>query len=141
MTLKLVTKSNATDQWKLKNNMTNDFSINSRVEVKIHRIISETIIHDIKDPRLKNVSINEVKLSPDLSNAKIYCSSYSIAINESTELISLISKASGIFKKNIGKRVSLKKIPELKFIFDDHEEYANQLTDLIDSTVKNDSKK
>ena len=50
--------------------MGNDFSINSRVESKIHRIISETIIHDIKDPRLRNVSINEVKLSNDLGHAK-----------------------------------------------------------------------
>ena len=136
-----MTKSNATDPWKLKNKMTNDFSINSRVEAKIHRILSETIIHDIKDPRLKNVSINEVRLSPDLSNAKIYCSFYTLNKDDSGELISLISKASGIFKKNIGKRVSLKKIPELKFIFDDHEEYANQLTDLINDTVINDTKK
>ncbi len=136
-----MTKSNATGPWKLKNKMTNDFSINSRVEAKIHRILSETIIHDIKDPRLKNVSINEVKLSPDLSNAKIYCSSFIMSKDDSSELVSLISKASGIFKKNIGKRVSLKKIPQLSFIFDDHEEYANQLTDLIDNTIKNDSKK
>ena len=134
-------KSNVIGQWKLKNKMKNDFSINSRVEAKIHRILSETIIHDIKDPRLKNVSINEVRLSPDLSNAKIYCSFYMLKKDDSGELISLISKASGIFKKNIGKRVSLKKIPQLSFIFDDHEEYANQLTDLIDNTVKNDSKK
>ena len=134
-------KSSAIDRWKLKSKMTNDFSINSRVEAKIHRILSETIIHDIKDPRLKGVSINEVRLSPDLSNAKIYCSSFTITKDDSKELISLISKASGIFKKNIGKRVSLKKIPQLSFIFDDHEEYANQLTDLIDNTVKNDSKK
>ena len=55
--------------------MGNDFTINSRVEAKIHRIISETIIHDIKDPRLRDVSINEVKLSRDLGNAKVYCSS------------------------------------------------------------------
>ena len=58
-----------------------------------------------------------------------------------SELINLISKASGIFKKNIGKRVSLKKIPQLNFIFDEHEQYANQLTDLIDSAIENDSKK
>ena len=134
-------KSNAIDRWKLKSKMANDFSINSRVEAKIHRILSETIIHDIKDPRLKNVSINEVRLSPDLSNAKIYCSFYTFKKDDSGELISLISKASGIFKKNIGKRVSLKKIPQLSFVFDDHEKYANQLTDLIDNTVKNDSKK
>ena len=134
-------KSNVIGQWKLKNKMKNDFSINSRVEAKIHRILSETIIHDIKDPRLKNVSINEVRLSPDLSNAKIYCSFYTLNKDDSGELISLISKASGIFKKNIGKRVSLKKIPQLSFIFDDHEEYANQLTDLINDTVINDTKK
>ena len=134
-------KSNAIDQWKLKSKMANDISINSTVEAKIHRILSETIIHDIKDPRLKNISINEVRLSPDLSNAKIYCSSFTLGKNDSTEIINLISKASGIFKKNIGKRVSLKKIPQLSFVFDDHEKYANQLTDLIDNTVKNDSKK
>ena len=52
-----------------------------------------------------------------------------------------MNKASGVFKKNIGKRISLKKIPELNFILDDHENYANQLTDLIDSAIKNDSKK
>ena len=84
-------KSNAIDQWKLKSKMANDFSINSRVEAKIHRILSETIIHDIKDPRLKNISINEVRLSPDLSNAKIFCSSFTLGKNDSTEIINLIS--------------------------------------------------
>ena len=57
------------------------------------------------------------------------------------EIINIMNKASGVFKKNIGKRISLKKIPELNFILDDHENYANQLTDLIDSAIKNDSKK
>jgi len=121
--------------------MGKDFSINSRVESKIHRIISETIIHEIKDPRLKNISVNEVRLSSDLGHAKVYCSSINSSVDTSSELISLISKASGIFKKNIGKRVSLKKIPQLNFIFDDHEVNANQLTDLIDSVIANDSKK
>ena len=57
------------------------------------------------------------------------------------QIINIMNKASGVFKKNIGKRISLKKIPELSFILDDHENYANQLTDLIDSAIKNDSKK
>ncbi len=134
-------KSNVTEWLKLKNKMANDFSINSRVESKIHRIISETIIHDIKDPRLRNISVNDVKLSKDLSYAKIYCSFFILPNDKPNELINLISKASGIFKKNIGKRISLKKIPELNFIFDEHEKYANQLTELIDNAVENDAKK
>ena len=35
--------------------MAKDFSINSRIESKIHRILSETIIHEIKDQRLKDL--------------------------------------------------------------------------------------
>ena len=136
-----MTKSNAIELLKSKNKMGNDYAISSRVESKIHRIISETLIREIKDPRLKNVSINEVKLSSDLGHAKVYCSSLNSSLDTSSELINLISKASGIFKKNIGRRVSLKKIPQLYFIFDDHELYANQLTDLIDSAIENDSKK
>ena len=121
--------------------MGNDFSISSRVESKIHRIISETVIHNIKDPRLKNISINEVRLSSDLGHAKIYCSMLGISGTNNIEIINIMNKASGIFKRNIGKRISLKKIPELNFILDDHESYANQLTNLIDSAVKNDSEK
>ena len=83
-----------------------DFSINSRVESKIHRIISETIIHDIKDPRLKNVSINEVKLSTDLGHAKVYCSSLNLTEDTSNEWMKLISKASGIFKKNNDNKIT-----------------------------------
>jgi|TARA_B100001996_G_C18129176_1_gene388378 ribosome-binding factor A len=64
-----------------------------------------------------------------------------ISETNNMEIINIMNKASGIFKRNIGKRISLKKIPELNFIFDDHENYANQLTDLIDSAIKNDSKK
>ena len=121
--------------------MGNDFSIISRVESKIHRIISETVVHDIKDPRLKNISINEVRLSSDLGHAKIYCSMLGISGTNNIEIINIMNKASGIFKRNIGKRISLKKIPELNFILDDHESYANQLTNLIDSAVKNDTEK
>jgi len=136
-----VIKSNVTERLKSKNKMGSDFSINSRVESKIHRIISETVIHNIKDPRLRNVSINEVRLSSDLSHAKVYCSSIGISESDSNKVIGLMTKASGIFKRNIGQRVSLKKIPELNFIFDEHEKYANQLSDLIDSTIKNDSER
>lgn len=141
MMLNPVIKLNVIEQWKLKNNMGNDFSINSRVESKIHRIISETVIHNIKDPRLKKISINEVTLSSDLGHAKIYCSMLDASETNNMEIINIMNKASGVFKKNIGKRISLKKIPELNFILDDHENYANQLTDLIDSAIKNDSKK
>lgn len=118
--------------------MAKDFSINSRIESKIHRILSETIIHEIKDHRLKDVSINEVQLSSDLGYAKVFCSSLNLKKSNVIELLENLTKASGIFKKNISKKVSLKKIPQLNFVFDEHEKYANDLTNLIDQAIKND---
>ena len=118
--------------------MAKDFSINSRIESKIHRILSETIIHEIKDHRLKDVSINEVQLSSDLGYAKVFCSSLNLKKSNVIELLENLTKASGIFKKNISKKVSLKKIPQLNSVFDEHEKYANDLTNLIDQAIKND---
>ena len=118
--------------------MAKDFSINSRIESKIHRILSETIIHEIKDQRLKDVSINEVRLSSDLGHAKVYCSSLNLTNTDNYKLLENLTKATGIFKKNISMKISLKKIPQLNFVFDDHEKYANDLTSLIDQAIKND---
>ena len=54
-------------------------------------------------------------------------------------LESLLAKASGFFKKEIGKALEIKKIPTLIFIIDNHEEYANRINLLIEQTIKNDN--
>jgi len=50
----------------------------------------------------------------------------------------LLTKASGFFKTEISKSLSIKKVPNLLFIIDNHEEYANKINLLIDKVVKDD---
>ena len=119
--------------------MPNDFSINKRIEVKIHRIISEAISLKIKDRRLKTIIITEVNLSRDLGYAKIYFTSLN-QDNQNKNNIDILNKASGFLRKEISNKLSIKKVPELTFIFDTKEEEANHINKLIDSAIENDKK-
>ena len=119
--------------------MPNDFSINKRIEVKIHRIISEAISLKIKDRRLKTIIITEVNLSRDLGYAKIYSTSLN-QDNQNKNNIDILNKASGFLRKEISNKLSIKKVPELTFIFDTKEEEANHINKLIDSAIENDKK-
>ena len=118
--------------------MSNEYSVSNRLEKKIRRIISYNLIHNIKDLRIKYISIDDIKLTKDLSSAKIFCSVLKSEIPKEA-LENLLSKASGFFKKEIGKSLKIKKIPNLIFIIDNHEEYANRINLLIDETVKKDN--
>jgi len=117
--------------------MANEYSTTNRLETKIQRIISQVILHKIKDKRLQRISIDEIRLSRDLSFAKIFCST--LHTDESFETLEkLLTKASGFFKTEISKSLSIKKVPNLLFIVDNHEEYANKINVLIDKVVKDD---
>ena len=43
-------------------------------------------------------------------------------------------------KKEIAKSLSIKRIPELQFVIDNHEVYANKINNLIEEAVNNDKK-
>ena len=120
--------------------MANEYSAANRIEKRIQRIISHNLIHNIKDNRLKNISIDDIKLSKDLSSAKVFCSVLNFE-QPKENLENLLNKASGYFKKEISKSLEIKKIPTLIFVIDNHEEYANKINRLIEQTVKNDNEK
>jgi len=120
--------------------MPNEFSVNKKVEVKIQRLISLLIsLKKINDPRLSKVIINEVKVNKDISTARIYfvvLNSNSKQNNEPYE--SILKKASGFIKKEIGHQLRLKQIPDLIFKYDTKEQDALHLNDLINKAIEND---
>ena len=80
--------------------MPNEFTINKKVEVKIQRILSELLSLKVNDPRLKNVIISEVRVTKDISTAKVYF----LILNNQTktkQIESILSKATGFLKKEM----------------------------------------
>ena len=119
--------------------MPNEFSINKKVGVKIQRILSELFSLKISDPRLKNVIISEVKVSRDISTAKIYF----LILNDqykSKQIELILKKATGFLKKEMSPQLNLKKLPNLIFIYDTKEQDALYMNKLIDKAIINDQK-
>jgi len=103
-----------------------------RVNNLIRQEISELLQRQVKDPRLGNfISVTEVHTSPDLRYAKIFISS--IGSDEGRqETLSVLAVASGFFRKELARRLRLRRIPELNFQWDDSIERGDHLLKLID---------
>ena len=119
--------------------MPNEFTINKKVEVKIQRILSESLTLKINDPRLKNVIISEVRVNKDISTAKVYFLILNNQ-NKTKQIESILGKATGFLKKEMSARLNLKKLPDLIFIYDTKEQDALYMNKLIDKAIINDQK-
>ena len=101
-----------------------------RVADLIQKEISEMLMRSIKDPRIGFVTITRVSVTEDCRSAKIYYSVMGTAAEKEESLKGLMS-AKGYIRKELGRRVSLRYIPEIVFQFDPSIEYAIHLEEVI----------
>ena len=92
--------------------------------------ISRTVLHVIKDPRIQGVTFTEVNVSSDLRHARVY---YSIlGEGESQEEAAKgLQSAKGLIKREVGRHLSLRYMPEIEFIFDDSLLQAEHIEKLL----------
>ncbi len=82
-----------------------------RLEVQVRRALSE-IIHEMKDPRLPAViSVERVRLLPDLSQARVLIS----ALERSPETVLLLNYAHHYVQGELAHRMPLRRVPKLRF--------------------------
>ena len=88
-----------------------------RIQRLIQKNISEIIQMEIKDPHLGFVSIPEVKVSKDLSYAKVYVAF--INENEAKEGMKVLEKSKGFIRSELAKRMDTRRVPEISFVLDE----------------------
>ena len=109
-----------------------------RMGEEIRKIISEMIVGGFKDPRLQKMfSISSVEVTNDGS----YATCYIILLNmhsdeefrreEEAELIAGLQSAKGLIKKEIGRQVKLRHVPELIFKMDNSMDYGNHIEGIL----------
>ncbi len=103
-----------------------------RVNNLIRQEISELLQRQVKDPRLDCfITVTDVLISPDLKYAKIFISRIGSEA-EKKEVMGVLVAASGFFRKELARRLRLRRIPELSFCWDDSLERGTHLMRLID---------
>lgn len=109
---------------------------------KIDRITSDVriamadILRDVKDPRVsKMLSIIKVNVTNDLSYATFYVSA--IEGKEMTESsVKALKGAASYLRRELGARVKMRKVPEVRFVADDSIQFSAHLSSIIDSFEK-----
>jgi len=113
--------------------MVRDYPRSARIASQIQEVVSEALIKKIKDPRLADASITEVRMSSDLSYAYIYFSISFPSPKKVKDAEKAFYKAKGFFKKNLGQSLNLRYIPELKFEYDTVLENGQKIDQLLKS--------
>lgn len=102
----------------------------NRVAEQMKKELGDIIIQKVKDPRIGFVTVTDVEVTGDLQNATIFIS---VLGNEGEKEATLkgLSKAKGFIRTEIGRRIRLRKVPEIEFEFDESIEYGNRIETLL----------
>ncbi|MDA1073838.1 MAG: 30S ribosome-binding factor RbfA [Proteobacteria bacterium] len=110
-----------------------------RVADFIRDEIADIIMRRVADPRVGMISINDVRVSKDLSYADIYFSSVqATSTADREELVEVLNKAAGFFRTQLASRHTMRTTPKPRFHFDDLSESGPKLEELIDRAVQSD---
>lgn len=110
---------------------TMNYKRSERVADVIKEEVASMILHgDIKDPRIGFVTITRVELTPDMKEAKVFFSQIGSAEDKAKSRNGL-NHASGYVRRALAKRLDLRHIPNVSFVFDDSLEYADHIEKVI----------
>ena len=103
-----------------------------RVSEDIKREII-AVIRELKDPRVmdKMLTVVRVEVSSDASYAKVYISAME-GLETAKEAVKGLKSATGYIRREDGKRLHLRKTPELNFVADDSIEHGMNIVKMMD---------
>ncbi len=102
----------------------------NRVAEQMKKELGEILTMKLKDPRIGFVTVTDVEVTGDLQQATIYISVLGTEKEKQDTLLGL-TKAKGFIRSEIGKRIRLRKTPELLFEFDEAYEYGNRIETIL----------
>jgi len=106
-----------------------------RVAEQIRGELSQILRDEVRDPRLRLVTITRVKLASDLGAATIFYSPLGEDPSDAraAELNAAMVAVTGFVRRSLSKRVKLRHTPSLRFILDDSIAEGSQTLSLIRS--------
>ncbi len=101
-----------------------------RVADLIKAEVSDILLRDINDPRVRKIIVTGIKVTDDLRQAKIFFVQTG-EISCSDETTKGLQRVTGFLRRELGKRLRLRYVPEIKFMFDESFEYGDRINRLL----------
>jgi ribosome-binding factor A len=102
----------------------------SRVGDLIRAELASLLTREVHDPGIGFLTITQVKVSPDLQQARVY---YTTIGDDKArkESARALARATPFLRRQVGQRLRLKRVPELSFFFDEAIEKTDRIEKIL----------
>ena len=118
--------------------MPREFSRSDRVADAIQRYLANMIQHEVRDPRVGLVNINDVTVSRDMAYAKVYVTQVGGDQDASRKSVEALNNAAGFLRTLLARELDMRTVPKLQFYYDHTSVRGQELSSLIDRAVASD---
>ncbi|TLF61274.1 30S ribosome-binding factor RbfA [Nocardia cyriacigeorgica] len=105
-----------------------------RLAKRISAIVATAIEYEVKDPRLRFVTVTDAKVTGDLRDATVYYTVMGETVDaepDYTAAAAGLEKAKGVLRSKVGAGTGVKFTPTLSFVLDTVPDAARQMEDLL----------
>src|SRR5438046_8291526 len=90
----------------------------ARVSEVVREVAASTVLFELKDPRVKNVTVTRAEVSADLQHAKVYVS---VMGSEKEQKLTMygLGAAAGFVQAKLAKRLTTRYVPHVTFVLDE----------------------
>ncbi len=106
-----------------------------RIAEQIRQELAAILMREMKDPRIHDVTLTAVEVSPDLEHAKVW---FTLLMGDPSEVGKALGHAAGFLRTELAHRLRMRSVPRLGFQYDESVERGSRLTHLIEQAVEED---
>ena len=112
--------------------------MSNRRIVRVNQLLLEELASllrtESKDPRVRTVTITGVETTTDLKHADVYVRTLGgeVPVDEAIEGL---ESAEGVLRRQLGRNLRLRRIPEMRFVADHTLEHARKIEGLLDEAL------
>lgn len=100
----------------------------------VREVASETILFELRDPRVKMVTVTRAEVSGDLQHAKVYVSIMGSEREQNLCMYGL-RRAAGFVQSKLGDRMRSRFVPVIEFVLDQGVKNSLEVTRLINEAL------
>jgi ribosome-binding factor A len=105
-----------------------------RVAESVRKEIASLLATGVRDPRAAGAVVTRVEMTGDLRSARVVVRLLAGGedVRRRSVLVAALRRASGLMRREIGQRLGLRHVPELRFVYDDGSDNLNEVERLLD---------
>ncbi|MGH7771773.1 MAG: 30S ribosome-binding factor RbfA [Candidatus Binatia bacterium] len=112
-----------------------DYKRSDRVGDLLLELVSQLLTKEVSDPRIGPITLTAAEVSKDLRQARIYFSLLGEGRSKE-EVLSGFKSAAGFIRAKVAKELKLRFVPTIEFVYDDAQERARRIEDLLKQVKK-----